>query len=80
MRTMPWRHAALLEGETYENKAGGRYRVLRQINRDSYDMTNTMSGWTLRAHVITMYEDGKIEWDYSTEGRFERIGYRGEEV
>lgn len=78
MRLKPLRHTLLHEGNTYENKNGGTYKCLREINRDTYDMTNTVTGWTLRAHVITMYEDGKIEWDYSTEGRFEKLGYKVE--
>lgn len=33
-------------------------------------MENVRTGWIFWAHVITMYEDGTIEWDYSTVGSF----------
>lgn len=29
-------------------------------------------GWRLYAHGILEYEDGTIEWNYSTGGRFSR--------
>ena len=28
------------------------------------------SGWTFKAHGLGMYSDGRIDWDYSTGGRF----------
>ena len=33
-------------------------------------MKRVKDGWTLEAHTITMYEDGTIEWDYSTGGHW----------
>uniref|UniRef100_UPI003FF0DD19 hypothetical protein n=1 Tax=Dysosmobacter welbionis TaxID=2093857 RepID=UPI003FF0DD19 len=33
-------------------------------------MKRVKDGWTLEAHTITMYEDGAIEWDYSTGGHW----------
>ena len=58
----------------YENAGGGSYLcqlVLPQIN--GAWMQNTATGWTLQAHGIVRYEDGTIEWDYSTHGHFEKI-------
>lgn len=65
------RHAALTEGKTYENKSGGSYLCMAQCE-DGAIVKNTASGWTCHAHVITMYDDGTIEWDYSTDGHFAR--------
>jgi hypothetical protein len=33
-------------------------------------LANIRSGWTFAAHGIHGHEDGRIDWDYSTEGRF----------
>lgn len=40
------------------------------ITSDGAIVKNIKSRWTCFAHVITMYEDGSIEWDYSTDGSF----------
>lgn len=67
-------------GKVYENAGGGLYRcdAWKMNGRGSEDpftawMQNTVSGWTLLAHNIVQYEDGTIEWDYSTHGRFEPL-------
>ena len=56
----------------YENAGGGTYRCEGPAKLESCSawMQNTASGWTLLAHGITRYEDGTIEWDYSTDGGF----------
>ena len=36
-------------------------------------MINTKTGWTLTAHGLVQYEDGTIEWDYSTGGYFGEV-------
>lgn len=64
------RHAKLTKGEIYENKGGGRFICLCDANGEITKLCNVASGWTLYAHVITMYDDGKIEWDFSTGGHF----------
>lgn len=38
-------------------------------------MVNMKSGWQCMAHGIGMYDDGTIDWDYSTGGRFVEIPY-----
>lgn len=63
------RHAKLQEGQIYRNRGGGMFRCLR-ITSDGAIVKNIKSRWTCFAHVITMYEDGSIEWDYSTDGSF----------
>lgn len=61
-------------GRIYENAGGGRYLCdyARETGCTAW-MKNTVSGWTLLAHGIVRYEDGTIEWDYSTGGHFERV-------
>lgn len=60
-------------GQIYENEGGGKYRCTGYYGkyfRDEPIMENILSGWTLIAHGVGIYEDGKIDWDYSTGGRF----------
>lgn len=64
------RHARLTEGKVYRNKNGGEY-LCRIVLRDGAILVNTASGWQLEAHTVTKYDDGTIEWDYSTGGHFE---------
>ena len=54
-----------------EQPPAGRYccQRVRYGGHEAW-MQNTVSGWTLVAHGITRYEDGTIEWDYSTGGGF----------
>ena len=33
-------------------------------------LRNEASGWTVMAHGVGIYADGRIDWDYSTGGRF----------
>lgn len=63
-----------VEGRVYTNAGGGKYlcQIARENSFDAW-MQNTASGWTLLAHGIVRYEDGTIEWDYSTQGHFEEI-------
>lgn len=63
-------------GQIYTNQGGGTF-----LCTDSDEihlpynatMQNTASGWTLCAKGCGIYEDGTIDWDYSTNGRFEDI-------
>lgn len=64
------RHFELRKGNIYDNAGGGSYKCSRVIDSDTYEMVNIRSGWTFLAHVITIYRDGCIEWDYSTKGYF----------
>lgn len=34
-------------------------------------MQNLASGWTFKAHGVGQYDDGEIDWDFSTRGHFE---------
>lgn len=62
-------------GKTYENEGGGTYICLDTVYNSRNGevhaiMENTKTGWILNAHGIGVYEDGKIDWDYSTGGHF----------
>lgn len=61
-------------GIVYENEGGGFFRCLRSDPTvDAAIMKNIKSGWTFMAHGIGIYIDGRIDWDYSTGGRFEEV-------
>ena len=59
------------QGKIYKNKGGGEFLCLRNYTYDAM-MKNVKSGWTFMAHGVQQYEDGTIEWDYSTGGRFDQ--------
>ena len=56
-------------GKVYQNEGGGTYRCIEASDAQVI-MQNTKSGWTLNAHGCGIYEDGTIDWDYSTGGHF----------
>lgn len=68
-------------GQLYTNKGGGTFRCQGGIHKTPYTveeaysaiMVNTKTGWTFTANGLIQYEDGTIEWDYSTGGRFEEV-------
>lgn len=60
-----------VEGETYHNRNGAAYLCLSSgLVEGTATMRHTVSGWTLTAHGVRQYEDGTIEWDYSTDGHW----------
>ena len=70
-----------VEGQAYTNKGGGTFLCKGGIHETPYTvekaysarMVNVKSGWTFTAHGLIQYEDGTIEWDYSSGGRFEEV-------
>lgn len=61
-------------GTEYENISGGTYKCLSSGNGlpiGCATMQNTKSRWTFIAHGIGIYDDGTIDWDYSTSGCFQ---------
>lgn len=73
--------ARLEEGKEYILHSVGSYETrfvcVRRWYSDEYSahnavMRNILSGWTFTAHGVNMYEDGTIDWDFSTNGRFEK--------
>ncbi len=67
------RHAVLKRGEIY-NKHGGRYKCLQAYENGDAKMINVGSGWCFDANCVTLYDDGTIEWDFSTHGKFVKEG------
>lgn len=61
------------EGEIYENAGGGHYLCLTVLSDWEAKVQNTVSGWTCYAHGIVRYDDGTIEWDYSSGGHFKAL-------
>ena len=58
-------------GKVYENQGGGEYRCIWGSSvLCTAIMQNTKSKWTLTAHGCGIYDNGKIDWDYSTDGYF----------
>lgn len=58
-------------GKTYHNQGGGDFKCLGKPDQvGSVPMENVLSGWILNAHGVGIYNDGSIDWDYSTGGYF----------
>ena len=67
-----------VKGEVYTNANGAKYLCeadghLTEDGRTVAWMTNIKSGWSLTAKGIVQYDNGEIEWDYSTDGTFLQI-------
>lgn len=60
------------QGMVYKNKGGGEFLCIKGFAGNAV-MQNVASGWTFNANGIILYEDGSIEWDYSTGGHFEQL-------
>lgn len=59
-------------GKIYKNKGGGEFLCIQGDNGSAV-MQNIVSGWTFKANNVVQYEDGSVEWDYSTGGHFENL-------
>lgn len=71
-------------GQTYRNRNGGEYRCIgtsfyaddarkqRAVSLGEHIawFERVKDGWQLAAHGVIQYEDGTIEWNYSTGGHF----------
>ena len=66
-----------VKGEIYENAGSGKYLCESgyqdEDGRSIAWMTNIKSGWSMTTKGIVMYDNGEIEWDYSTDGTFLQI-------
>ncbi len=74
-------------GKVYLNRSGGKFRCIANVpptGSPYYNQAggssdtaalfrNIRSGWTFVAKGIIQFIDGTIEWDHSTDGRFEDI-------
>lgn len=74
-------------GKIYTNRSGGEFRCIyvTHYGDDALEQwvvehgehiatfERVKDGWTLDAHGTQKYEDGTIEWNYSTGGHFPRL-------
>ena len=73
------------KGEVYTNANGMKYLCeadghLNEDGRTVAWLVNIKTGWSLTAKGIVRYEDGSIEWDYSTDGCFVTLDDRRQEM
>ena len=77
--------ALLKVGELYElhtdcqDHKGNVLECLRILTDDYYSpysavVRSTITGWTMMVHGTNIYEDGTIDWDFSTNGYFSTKG------
>lgn len=62
------KYADLKVGKTYKNKNGITYTCTGKADEGYWMLSE--GGYSLCAHNITLYDNGSIEWDYSTNGKF----------
>lgn len=61
-------------GETFTlNGCTAEYTCLKIVGKYEAVLKNRKTGWTLTANGIGYYTDGTIDWDFSTDGHFERV-------
>lgn len=64
-------------GQIYSlaSESGGEFYCERLQHGSAFNawMVNVRSGWRFLAHGIGIYPDGRIDWDYSTDGRFTKF-------
>lgn len=63
-------------GEVYQNAGGGEFVCLASYPSDAPGiavMQNVKSGWACLCKGCGVYDDGKIDWDYSLDGMFMRL-------
>lgn len=56
-------------GQVYTNISGVKYICTDVYGKDAR-FTQIDSHWTFVAHSVRMYDDGRIDWWYSTGGHF----------
>lgn len=57
-------------GKVYLNHNGCTYYCIKRIDAETAVMVQQSDSWTLVAHRIRQYTDGRIEWDHSTDGHW----------
>ena len=62
-------------GQKYLNDNGTVYTCLRSWPGDlpGEAIMQSPGGWTFTAHSCGLYDDGTMDWDYSTGGSFEEV-------
>lgn len=71
-------------GGVYQNRNGKSYLCMRVMEQKHPSDTMAVfkrqpDGWTLTAHGISKYEDGTVEWNYSTKGHWPKKVQEGKE-
>lgn len=61
----------LLGGKVYQTRGGGEFLCLEVRGEDAW-LKSIRSGWKFYAHGVTVYPDGRIDWDFSAQGSFDR--------
>lgn len=61
------------KGTRYQNKNGFWYTCTHVYEGLNEARFVSDGGWSCIAHNCTQYEDGTIEWDYSTDGYFTEV-------
>jgi len=71
-------------GKMYRLRGRGGYvlECLQTLPHDGYSpytarVRSTATGWTMTIHGVNQYEDGSIDWDFSTDGIFTRVDENG---
>ena len=64
------RQAVLNEGEIYHVKKGGMFRCLQAFPNGDAVLMSIMSRYRFTAYGVTLYADGTISWDRSSDGTF----------
>ena len=71
------RRVILLPMCRYRHRSGLTYLCLGR-EAGAYRLQSP-AGWTFLAHGIWQQEDGRIWWDYSTDGHFEMPNKKGDQ-
>lgn len=58
-------------GNIYRNR-NGKWYLCKSVAGENATMERITDHWTLVAHGIRLYEDGTIEWNYSTGGHWKK--------
>ena len=59
-------------GTVYENTGGGEFLCIEKLVGKKAKFINVKSGWVLTATGVAIYNDGRIDWDYSKDGHFDQ--------
>ena len=65
-------------GKIYHNRNGRTYRCTGVFTSGAAIMERVSDGWTFTAHGLIQYQDGAIEWDFSTDSHWNEKGGRND--
>lgn len=66
----------------FHDRDGYVLECIRVLSDDYYSpysamVRSTLTGWTMHIHGINQYDDGSIDWDFSTNGMWTDKGEDG---